>query len=111
MALGAAVHQLEHHFSEAEHDAPHEMTAAEVSETLLHGHLHQEESGDHSHSVVQASVTTSSVSSKGDRVAVQAVTGLGLEVSTAESVWWFGPASSPSSLDPPSPFSLCVLRL
>lgn len=111
MSLGAALHQLEHHFSEAEHDAPHEMTAAEISQILLHGHFHQDDPGDHSHDVVPVSVTASPVSSKSNRTTTLAMTGLGLELPTAERVWRFGPPSSPSSLDPPSPSSLCVLRL
>lgn len=111
IGLGIALHELEHHLWEAEHHAPHGMTAAEVSQVLVHGHFHEDDPGDHSHSVVPVSITASTGPSQTRNAAAVSATGIGAATCVAQRAWRPGPSSDSFSLDPPSPFHFCVLRL
>ena len=106
MGLGVALHQVGHHQAEADGQA-----LAEMTQVLLHGHVHDDDADDHSHSAVPPSLMPSQLSGE-SQLGLVATTGVGGSSPPAvECVWQFGSLPEPTSRGPSSPFSLCVLRL
>lgn len=111
MGIVVAAHELEHHLFEQRGHSAHGVNAAEVSRVLLHGHFHEDDADDHSHSVAPVSVSTLRAWSPGARVVVVSTTGAdGFEM-MAQGIGRSGPTPEPNSLAPPSLSRLCVFRL
>lgn len=106
IGIAYAAHELEHHGLRAQ-DHSH---AAQAAEAFLHGHVHDDNAGDHGHELVPPSLTPSRLGQP-DQVApatVSSATGW----SRPESVLrFFGSPPEPTALAPPDFSALCVLRL
>ena len=105
MGVAMALHELEHHHSSAD-----VVALAGMTQVLLHGHVHENGAGDHTHSAVPPSLMPSDLSSESQAGAV-ATTGVVEPPVTIDCAWQSGPPPDPTSRGPSSPSSLCVLRL
>lgn len=104
MGLGVALHQVGHHQEEGH-------ALGEMTQMLLHGHVHDDDADDHSHSAVPPSLMPSQLSGE-SQLGVVATTGVGgSSPPPVECVWRSGSLPDPTSRGPSSPLSLCVLRL
>jgi len=103
IGLGVVVHQLDHHEVDA-------LALSGMAQVAVHGHFHEKDANDHSHEAPPPSLTTSPLSSQ-NRLVVVAAANSGGQPPRVELIRQSDPLSIPTSHGPPSPFSLCVLRL
>ena len=106
IGIGLAAHELEHHGAEPQ-DHSH---AAQAAEAFLHGHVHEDDAGDHVHDLAPPSSTPSRL---GKQLQFQqaAVVPAGTPARSANLSQADGPPPEPTALAPPDPYGLCVLRL
>lgn len=105
IGMGLAIHELDHHRSEFGHSH-----AAESAAVVLHGHLHEDDSDNHSHELVPPSSTPSRLVQHG-QVFLAAVTPAAALSWPSRDARASGLPPEPPALAPPDCFDLCVLRL
>ena len=106
VGIGLAAHELEHHGPRTL-DHSH---AAQAAEAFLHGHVHEEDVGDHAHEIAPPSSTLSRLGQHG-RATLVTVATAGRPARPDHLARPSGPRPELTAFAPPDPFGLCVLRL